>query len=248
MSSGSTGLSFSLLITFFTFLVRRVGSADLLWSGCLRSGGRAARAEAGSVGTFLGSPPRSRSFLGAAGGGLSGVGFGTGFCTGFCCGSRGAAGALNFDDISGRGTATTGLDAFFMLKLNLFGVCDCGPEGGARLTRGISSSFVFSEWLVSSTCKSLLGLKGFSVVSSIGMSSEAEACAVALLGEGSLAVGWGSASSELPEGLRLVVVCGLTFHCVLLKLPRPPRPGPDPNEPPRKLLDPRLPRYGPLGY
>jgi hypothetical protein len=71
--------------------------------------------------------------------------------------------ALNLDDISGLGAATVGFAAFFILKLNLLGVVDCGPVGGCRFTGGISSSVGFSTLLVSSTCKSLDGLKGLSL-------------------------------------------------------------------------------------
>jgi hypothetical protein len=67
------------------------------------------------------------------------------------------------DDISGLGAATAGLAAFFMLKLNLLGVADCGPVGGGRLGGGIFSSFGWSSLLVSSTCNSLEGLKGLSL-------------------------------------------------------------------------------------
>jgi hypothetical protein len=71
--------------------------------------------------------------------------------------------ALNLEDISGLGAATTGFDAFFILKLNLFGVCDCGPVGGGRFGGGMGSSLVGSDLLVSSTCRSFEGLKGLSM-------------------------------------------------------------------------------------
>jgi hypothetical protein len=70
---------------------------------------------------------------------------------------------LNLDDISGLGTVTAGFAAFFILKLNLLDVVDCGPVGGGRLGGGILSSFGCSSLLVSSTCNSLEGRKGLSV-------------------------------------------------------------------------------------
>lgn len=69
---------------------------------------------------------------------------------------------MNLEDISGLGAATAGLDAFFILKLNLLGVWDCGPVGGGRFGGGIGSSFAGSSLLVSSTCKSFDGLNGLS--------------------------------------------------------------------------------------
>lgn len=158
------GFSLRRFTTFFTFRVLGVGSGCLVGSGGLRSLGPLGalgrdRADAGSVGAFFGAPPRSRSGL-----------VGGAFCAGFVDGSRDAGAALNFDDISGRGAATAaGFAAVFMLKLNLLGVCDCGPVGGGRLGGGISSSFGCPSLPVSSTCKSLEGLKGLSL-SSIGTS------------------------------------------------------------------------------
>ena len=78
-------------------------------------------------------------------------------------GSRDAGAALNFEDISGLGAATAGFAAFFILKLNLLGVVDCGPVGGGRLGGGILSSCEGSSLPVSSTCKSFEGLKGLSL-------------------------------------------------------------------------------------
>ena len=67
---------------------------------------------------------------------------------------------MNLRDISGRGTATAGFDAFFILKLNLFGVCDCGPVGGGRLgsvgCNPLLSAVLFLS--VPSACKSLVDL------------------------------------------------------------------------------------------
>ena len=81
--------------------------------------------------------------------------------------SRGGGAALNFDVISGRGPATAGFEAFFMLKLNLLvlGVWDCDPVAGGRLGGGIRSSLDGSGLLVSSTCRSFEGRKGLSLSS-----------------------------------------------------------------------------------
>lgn len=149
------GFSFKRLTIFFTFRVLGVLSGCLVGSGGLRSPGPPgrARADAGSVGTFLGNPSLSRS-------GLDGAGL---CAAGFDGGSRDTGAALNLDDISGLGAVTVGLDAFFMLKLNLLGVCDWGPVGGGRLGGGgILSSLDCSALLVSSTCRSFDGLNGFS--------------------------------------------------------------------------------------
>jgi len=72
------------------------------------------RAEAGSVGAFLGNPPRSRS----------GLEIGAFCAAGLVGGSRDTGAALNLNDISGLGAATAGFVAFFILKLNLLGVED----------------------------------------------------------------------------------------------------------------------------
>jgi hypothetical protein len=152
-SGGSLGFAFRRFIIFLTLRVFGIGSGCLFGSGGLRSPGRA-RADAGSVGTFLGKDPRSLS-------GLVGVGF----AGAFGGASRGAGAALNFDDISGRGAATAGLDAFFILKLNLLGVWDWGPVGGCRLGGAIFSSFGLSGLLLSSTWSSFEGLKGLSLLS-----------------------------------------------------------------------------------
>ena len=67
---------------------------------------------------------------------------------------------MNLEDISGRGAATAGFDAFFILKLNLLVVCDCGPVGGGRLGSvgcgPLPSVILFLSML--SACESLADL------------------------------------------------------------------------------------------
>lgn len=63
-------------------------------------------------------------------------------------------------------------------KLNFDDVdCAAGPAGGALLVRWVSLSPVFSGGVVSSTCKSFEGRKGFSLSAAASPTSDLLLCA-----------------------------------------------------------------------